>query len=250
MSTVITADTNFDSGAVRSGDRNHLDFTVLPLIGLIGVAKVAGSEGNVKYGRHNYMLGMPVHDLLNHAIGHIVMYLLGDRSEPHLEKAAWGMMVASQSAVLDPELSEAHLLGPGATVTPAMLAFIQANAPALTEARQAGKFEGIGKWDMRDIPEINQLLSQREAVRKTREHIEATNEEPDGGPDKEVKVRKKRRSKSQIEADKIAAVLAERVTPVESQDEFAEPEPDPEPEPEPEPVVVSDDSDIAAMDAI
>lgn len=159
-------DTNFDTGAVRSAERNHLDFTSLPLVGLLGVARTA-SEGATKYGRFNYMKGMPVHDLINHVIGHYMLFLLGDRNEPHLDHAAWGALAASQSMILDPGLSEAHLLGPGATLTPANLAFLAANAPDLAAKRASGAFSGIGGWDLSSVPEIEALLADREVVKGT-----------------------------------------------------------------------------------
>ena len=65
------SDSKQTTWAVRSADANHLDFASLPLIGLIGVARTA-AEGAAKYGRFNYMLGVPVHNLLNHVIRPVV----------------------------------------------------------------------------------------------------------------------------------------------------------------------------------
>lgn len=159
----MSGTTEFDTGAVRSSDAGHLDFASLPLIGLIGVARTA-TEGGTKYGRYNYMLGMPAHDLLNHSVRHVVLWLLGDRSEPHLEHAAWGLLAAIQSHALDPALSAPHLLGPGATVSPEVKAHLEANAATLAEKRRAGRFDGIGEWSLRDVPEVARLLGQREAL--------------------------------------------------------------------------------------
>lgn len=152
--------TNFASGAVRSADANHMDFTSMPLIGLIAVARTA-AEGGTKYGRYNYLQGMPVHDLLNHAFRHITMYTLGDRSEPHLEHAAWGIMAAIQHETLDPELSKPHMLGPGATITPEVQKHLDDNRERLSVMRKAGEFDGIGEWKLTDLPEIKRLLEQR-----------------------------------------------------------------------------------------
>ena len=134
-----------DARAVRSADANHLDFTSIPLVGLIGVARAA-AEGGAKYGRYNYMLGFPVHDLLNHAIRHVVMFLLGDRSEPHLEHAAWGLLAAVQSYALDPDLSAPFLLGPGARLSDVLRARLDAEASDLVARRAAGEFDGAGEW--------------------------------------------------------------------------------------------------------
>lgn len=152
--------TNFASGAVRSADANHLDFMSLPLIGLIGAARTA-SEGGTKYGRYNYLQGMPSHDLLNHCFRHLVMYALGDRSEPHREHAVWGLLASIQQDTLDPELSKPHMLGPGATITPEVQKHLDDNKERLAAMRKAGEFDGIGEWKLTDLPEIKRLLEQR-----------------------------------------------------------------------------------------
>ena len=160
MSKQPTADTNFASGAVRSADANHLDFTSLPLIGLIGVARTA-AEGAEKYGRLNYMQGMSAHDLLNHSLRHVVMHLLGDRSEPHLPHAGWGILAAIQSEILDPEKSAPHMLGPGATLTPANRTHLDDRKEGLAKRRAAGEFDRHGSWNLASIPEIVRLLKAR-----------------------------------------------------------------------------------------
>jgi len=152
--------TKFETGAVRSADANHLDFTSLPLIGLIAVARTA-AEGATKYNRHNYMLGMSANDLLNHVYRHITLYTLGDRTEPHLEHAAWGVMAAIQQETLDPGLSKPHMLGPGATITPEVRKHLEDNKERLSAMRKAGEFDGIGDWKLTDLPEIKLLLAQR-----------------------------------------------------------------------------------------
>lgn len=155
----MPGDTNFDTGAVRSADRNHLDFTSLPIIGLLGLARTA-HEGGSKYGRFNYLQGLPPHDAVNHAIVHLLMWSAGDRSEPHLSHAAWGCLVAAQTDLLNPELSAPHLPGPGFTLTEAMLAHLEANKEDLARRRAAGEFDGT--WDLKDVPEVARLLEQRQ----------------------------------------------------------------------------------------
>lgn len=152
------------TGAVRSADADHMDFTSLPLIGLIGVARTAG-EGATKYGRYNYMMGMPVHQYINHAFRHLVMNTLGDRSEPHLEHAAWNILAAIQSYTLDPELNAKHLLGPGATITPEMKADLDANRDDLAAKRKAGVFVKVGEWSLHKLAEIQTILGQRHSIR-------------------------------------------------------------------------------------
>lgn len=150
----------YESGSVRSADANHLDFTSIPLVGLIAVARTS-AEGAEKYGRLNYMKGMPVHDLLNHAMRHQVMHLLGDRSEPHLAHAAWNILAAIQSQTLDPHLSAPHMLGPGATLTEAAKGHLAMNEDRLSKLRASGAFAHSGEWSLSDLPEIREIIGQR-----------------------------------------------------------------------------------------
>jgi hypothetical protein len=135
----------------------------LPLVGLLGAARTS-AEGATKYGRLNYLQGMPLHDILDHVFGHLVMYALGDRSEPHLEHMAWGSMCAVQSSILHPELNAPHLPGPGVTLTPEARAYLDEHKADLAARRKAGEFADIGNWSLRDLPEIRRLLQQRAEV--------------------------------------------------------------------------------------
>lgn len=156
-------DRQFDTGAIRSSDADHLDFCSLPIVGLIALAKVAG-VGGMKYGRFNYTLGMPAHVCVNHAIRHLLMWTSGDRSECHLSRAAWNCLVALQSLILDPKLNAPHLLGPGATVTPAVKAILDAGADGRAADRAAGKFKEAEAWVTAELPEIAKIISQREGT--------------------------------------------------------------------------------------
>lgn len=156
-------DANFATGAVRSADCDELDFASAPLIGLLGVMKVAGS-GGIKYGRFNYAQGIPVHVTLNHVAVHLIRYLLGDRSEDHLSKVAWGAMVANQTALLQPELATPFMLGPGATLSAELLATLADGKPERDRLRQAGAFEDLFRdGGLATIPQVVELLKAREA---------------------------------------------------------------------------------------
>lgn len=98
----------FGSGAVRSSDAESTRYDLISPIGLRAVAE-ACAEGAKKYGDYNWERGMPAHDLLNHAIRHIYMFLGGDRSEDHLGHAAWGLMAAIHSLEVWPEINEGTL---------------------------------------------------------------------------------------------------------------------------------------------
>lgn len=94
----------FDTGAVRSSDAEGARFDLVSPIGLRRVAE-ACNEGAAKYGDYNWEKGMPIGDLLNHAIQHLYKYLSGDRSEDHLGHAAWGCMAACHSEESWPQLN-------------------------------------------------------------------------------------------------------------------------------------------------
>lgn len=104
----------FRTGAVRSSDAEATRYDLVSPIGLEAVARTC-AEGAAKYSDFNWERGMPVNDLLNHALRHIYRYLAGDRSEDHLPHAAWGLLAAIHSEALWPELNAGTLRGPGCT---------------------------------------------------------------------------------------------------------------------------------------
>lgn len=106
--------TRFATGAVRSSDAEATRYDLISPIGLEAVARTC-AEGAARYSPHNWERGMDVPDLLNHALRHIYQFLAGDRSEPHLPHAAWGLLAAIHSDTLWPHLNENKLRGPGCT---------------------------------------------------------------------------------------------------------------------------------------
>lgn len=104
----------FGTGAVRSSTFEEFRYDLVSPIGLREVAR-ACAEGAEKYGDWNWERGMPVHDLLNHAIAHLYHFLAGDRSEPHLGHAAWNVLAAIHSHELWPHLNDRTLRGPDCT---------------------------------------------------------------------------------------------------------------------------------------
>jgi hypothetical protein len=105
----------FGTGAIRSATFEEFRYDLVSPIGLREVAR-ACAEGAEKYGDWNWEKGMPVHDLLNHAIAHIYGFLSGDRSEPHLGHAAWNLLAAIHSHELWPQLNDGHLRGNGCRI--------------------------------------------------------------------------------------------------------------------------------------
>lgn len=104
----------YDTGAVRSADCKNIRYDLISPIGLAAVARTY-AEGAEKFGVCNWENGMPVTDLLNHAIAHIYKFLGGDRSEEHLAHAAWNLIGAVHSMELWPHLNNDLLRGPGCT---------------------------------------------------------------------------------------------------------------------------------------
>ena len=102
----------FGTGAVRSDTFEEFRYDLVSPIGLREVARTC-AEGAKKYSDFNWEKGMPVHDLLNHAIAHCYAFLSGDRSEPHLGHAAWNLLAAIHSNELWPHLNEGHMRAEG-----------------------------------------------------------------------------------------------------------------------------------------
>ncbi len=101
----------FETGAVRSSDRVGERYDLISPIGLRRLAKTC-HEGATKYSDFNWERGMPVSEMLNHAISHIYSYASGDRSEDHLAHAAWNMFGAMHSEEMWPHLN-GNMRGPG-----------------------------------------------------------------------------------------------------------------------------------------
>ncbi len=112
MSTVPENDIKrFCTGANRSTDADSSRYDLISPVGLRRLAETC-AEGAAKYGDFNWERGMPVADLLNHAIRHIYLYLAGDRGEDHLAHATWNLLAAMHSEELWPELNVGTLREP------------------------------------------------------------------------------------------------------------------------------------------
>lgn len=90
----------FKSGAKRdrmvAGSKDSIHVARYDLITPVGLRRLAETygEGAEKYGENNWKKGLPMSNVLNHALAHIVTYLSGDRTEDHLAHAAWGLFAA------------------------------------------------------------------------------------------------------------------------------------------------------------
>ena len=95
----------FGTGAVRSKDKDGVRYDLISPIGLRRLAETY-AEGASKYGDNNWKKGMPVGDVLNHAIAHIYAFIDGSRSEDDLAHAAWGLFTAMHFQETRPDMME------------------------------------------------------------------------------------------------------------------------------------------------
>lgn len=95
----------FASGAVRSSDADNERFDLVSHVGIRRLAETC-AEGAKKYTPHNWRKGMPMSEMLNHAIRHLYLYLGGDRSEDHLAHAAWNLFATMEFEETRPDLDD------------------------------------------------------------------------------------------------------------------------------------------------
>lgn len=97
--------TQFETGAVRSSDKANVRYDLISPIGMRRLAETM-EEGRKKYGYFNWERGMPIGDILNHAIAHIYAYLEGKPTgEDDLAHAAWGLFAAMHMEETHPNLA-------------------------------------------------------------------------------------------------------------------------------------------------
>ena len=74
----------YSNGAKRAAVQEA--YHLIPPLGLQAVAE-AMAKGAARYGDDNWR-GLPKEVMVNHAIRHLVLWMAGDRSEPHAAHAA------------------------------------------------------------------------------------------------------------------------------------------------------------------
>lgn len=85
----------YETGAVRSDDAETTRYDLIPQVGLRRLAETC-AEGAKKYGERNWERGFPATSLVNHALRHLNLWLLGDASEDHLAHGAWNLLALMQ----------------------------------------------------------------------------------------------------------------------------------------------------------
>jgi len=97
------------AGWKRDKDVDHLAFDLISPYGMEALAKVY-KEGADKFGATNWIENpQPVGVVLNHALAHMNKFMMGDRSEDHLAKVAWGMFALIHYR--DSKTTHAHKTG-------------------------------------------------------------------------------------------------------------------------------------------
>jgi hypothetical protein len=154
---VDQGDEVFVSGAIRSKAEDGVRFDLIHPVALIALARVC-DEGASKYGEHNWERGMSVTVCINHAMAHYAMFLAGDRTEPHLEHAAWNAMAAIVSMTLWPGLN-GDLRDPGCVLTTEMVAKQERMDADLAILRATGAVGGF--WSTEGLERIQKILNAR-----------------------------------------------------------------------------------------
>lgn len=95
----------FETGAVRQDDSDFPRYDLLSPYALEALANVA-KEGCKKYGEFNWAKGIPIRNLINHTINHLVKFLMHDTEEDHLAHALWNLHTAIHMLKLKPELDD------------------------------------------------------------------------------------------------------------------------------------------------
>ena len=100
------SDTNiFTTGAQRSLDKDPSRLSLIPIEALEACGR-AWAEGEAKYGRDNWLKGIPQTNLLEHAIRHIYTYLRGNSTEDDLGHAMWNIVTAIYQEVNRPDMDD------------------------------------------------------------------------------------------------------------------------------------------------
>jgi hypothetical protein len=97
--------TEFETGAVRDMHKGKGRMDLLPLLGVMEVAKHC-EEGAEKYGERNVNKGVPQHSLLDSAMRHLAKYMEGYDDEDHLRASAWNILWALEQEITHPELQD------------------------------------------------------------------------------------------------------------------------------------------------
>ncbi len=105
----------FSTGAQRSADPIPSRLALIPLEAIDAYGR-AFAVGEAKYGRDNWLKGIPQTNLMEHAVRHCYRYLRGNKSEDDLGHAFWNLGTAIFQDINRPDMDDRpkyHLYVPG-----------------------------------------------------------------------------------------------------------------------------------------
>jgi len=94
-----------EGSAIREPTTGKGDMYSLPSAAILRLSRHCELGAN-KYGRRNYMNGMPVSRFLDSALRHIFKYLDGTDNEDHLAAAAFNILGAMQMEMRNPDMQD------------------------------------------------------------------------------------------------------------------------------------------------
>ena len=97
--------TEFETGAVRDMHEGKGDMLSLPWRALLRLS-VHYENGAKKYGRFNYLKGIPVSSFIDSAFRHLAKYVAGFDDEDHLAAAAFNVLGALQMEEENPGMCD------------------------------------------------------------------------------------------------------------------------------------------------
>ena len=97
--------TEFNTGAVRDMHKGKGDMLSLPMAALLRLSLLY-EEGAEKYGRFNYLKGIPLSSFLDSAERHLAKYITGWDDEDHLAAVAFNILGALQMEEEHPEMCD------------------------------------------------------------------------------------------------------------------------------------------------
>ena len=97
--------TTFETGAVRDLHAGKGDMLSLPAKALLRLSLLY-EEGAKKYGRFNYLKGIPLSSFIDSAQRHLMKYVAGWDDEDHLAAAAFNILGALQMEEERPDMCD------------------------------------------------------------------------------------------------------------------------------------------------
>lgn len=97
--------TEFETGAVRDMHTGKGDMLSLPYAALLRLSLLY-EEGAKKYGRFNYLKGIPLSSFIDSAFRHLSKYVAGWDDEDHLAAAAFNILGALQMEEERPDMCD------------------------------------------------------------------------------------------------------------------------------------------------